>query len=471
MGSDPSDPSSMPTMRERFHLLIVHPETNGAIVGRLGGRWLLPFLFMDNRARAASKIEAYMRGHGARGFLACIPCGRVSDDLTTFDRLAMWVEPAAGSLQPPDGTEATALERLTNDPAWLPVQQDLYAQWLALPCRHESAPRSFDSWPWFADTQRWVEAMLRRDGDIGTIRTVHQHRASLTRVVVEFESEAGTRVYFKGDTPPFLEGRLTVWLASRAELSCPRVLAMDDERGWMLSAASIGRPLTAESPDEDYAKVTLALACLQVNLVRERATLEDIGLPMFNWPTVVTEVDRLLLAVEEQRRNTAMSTLEMVGDVDDAREAIRELAERMDRLAWPLTWVDTDLAPGNVFLTPDLEFVDLEKSMLAFPHLALETFLANVAREGRLTPATQSSLRDAYADVWRPYVSASELIEMASLAPLASRMVRMAQRGMQTDRILASGELVVASIPALKARAGRAALKHLSAWHNRSVAW
>jgi hypothetical protein len=441
-------------MVQRYHIFAVSSEDDLVLTEWHGGRWLLPFCDVEPSARPTCAIQQAAQRLGLTGFVADLPHSRVANDFATTDFLAVWACTDRSVACIPSTTTWSPTSRLQTDLALLDRQSALLSAYRA----SQLNPRD---WPvtravaTLDEIKVWVtDAVHRTLATDAEILGFEQYRVSARRTVTRFVMSGKTSVFFRANSePPFTEARLSGFLASLPSgPAAPRTLAFDERRGWWLCASATGDPFGENADFDAHVHVVRHLARLQIALASQLSELQRLGLPLVSW-NAVRELIADLLTDFERRLQPADGFPRHA--IDRCRQAIQRVSVALDGQDFPVTWIDTDLFYGNVFTHGDrIELVDLEKSSIGAPHLALETFLSNLTRVRPAIAEWQSGLRARYHDEWAGLVTGEARRLMEETGPLAARMLRLSLRAQLTSDKIARGELQ-ADMVALRDRAAR----------------
>lgn len=259
---------------------------------------------------------------------------------------------------------------------------------------------------WLAEASRWIEERSVALGHepVGEVELVAQWPISS---VLKLATSRGT-VFFKAVFAAFFnEPALTRALASEHPGLVPEVLAVDDERGWILMRELRGEQM-AERDVERWASGLETAAIVHRSWVGRDRELTGLGVP-----------DRSA-ALLVQRLPEVLDTIEL--SADDRRRAVAVLPE-LERLAAELetgplrpTLVHGDLHPGNVMVSgDDVCIFDWSDGTLSHPLFDLPPYLSWTKDE-----AVRERLVSAYLACWTDVASSERLRLLAAAAdPLA----------------------------------------------------
>ena len=312
--------------------------------------------------------------------------------------------------------------------AWRPHSDDVVAslrpaavanamrQWLDEQ-RHGYLP-SRPQWSrpgWLAEASAWLTAEV---GRIGATLTAPAEIVQLwdASVVVRATTDAG-RLYLKCSAEIFRsEAVVTAALAARSPDLLPEVVAIDEQRGWLLLADFGDRTLGDDPPDQ-WHRALPTHAALQQDWLGRAAELIELGAR--NRP--MTEVADRVAATGDD--DVLMAKLE-----PEVRErwlaATPTLADQCRRLAAigpGAALVHGDLHPWNV--TADhagMRFFDWTDAAVSHPFVDLATFVPRCD-----DPSLRRQMWEAYIDSWRDYLTAAERDEAARLALVVGMLYQL----------------------------------------------
>lgn len=218
------------------------------------------------------------------------------------------------------------------------------------------------------------------------------------------------------------EPRLTALLAAARPDLLPPVLALHDQRPWMLVADGGARLRDVAPPPalDEWASVLARYAELQRDLAPRAQELVAIGTPdhrlrrvaamlgeVLADPLVVRGLDPEVLSVEEHRRLRA------------ALPRLAEAGAELAALGVPDSIQHDDLHDGNVLVRGDRRVVfDWGDACVSHPFFTLTVTLRFIAEGSSLDLAGPEirRLRDAYLEPWTSVVPAAGLVAGADLA-------------------------------------------------------
>jgi hypothetical protein len=322
-----------------------------------------------------------------------------------------WAPPAGGRWFAPAAAERerlTASARLVLD------------RWVAYAGQPPSTLRPPWIVPgWFAAAQTWIAHQLARLG-LRPTGPVEQHRTWERSTVLRVPISGGD-LYFKAVPPMFAhEPRLAAAMAAWFPASAPAVLAVDPERGWMLTRDLGGVPL-ARLPDIlRWEEALAAWAGLQVALARAPDRLRGVGLPERPLGGLIDQIDAIFA-------DEAALLLGLDGGLSaEEAAALRAQAPRLKRacvdlaaLPIPSSLEHGDFSPAQVVATDrGCLFFDWSDSSVAHPFFSLVTFLDDAAEALPDQPGLGERLRNAYLAPWAVLAPPDRLREAFDLALL-----------------------------------------------------
>jgi hypothetical protein len=282
---------------------------------------------------------------------------------------------------------------------------------------------------WWSVATGWIDSQLARLG-YSLTGAVAQRRVRPWSSILCAPTTAGP-LYFKAVAAPFgYEPRLTAELWALAPGRVPEVLALDEERHWLL-LADAGRPFHAAVPSGDglgrRAEMLRQLAALQQATIGYTERLLAGGCP-----------DRRLTVLPAlYRRMVADEAALLVGRPQGVSRAavvqLQALAPEVERLCAelagagiPETLHHDDLGGGNVLVGPDGHYVFLDWAESGVTHPFCTLFIT--LRVERLVSGCDATsldyLRDAYLSAWQDYASLPRLRVAFALAHRLGAVLR-----------------------------------------------
>ncbi|MBC7261033.1 MAG: phosphotransferase, partial [Chloroflexi bacterium] len=258
---------------------------------------------------------------------------------------------------------------------------------------------------WYAEASAWITAHLGRL-NLAVNGPLVQRRSWATSCILKVDTPSGD-IYFKAVSAPFaheppLLAALTAWYPAHL----PPVLAMDRERGWLLTGGVGDVVLDKVTELVRWEEALAVFAELQIGLVKKRGYLVALGCPERPLRTLAAQLTTLLA----EWRNPTF-----------ARSQVSNLALLCEELAdcgVPDTLEHGDFWPGNIFLSDGRYiYLDWSNSSLAHPFFSLASFFYYVENyRPDLPPEVSARLRDAYLMPWTIFASKERLQQAFSLA-------------------------------------------------------
>jgi hypothetical protein len=275
---------------------------------------------------------------------------------------------------------------------------------------------------WRSEALAWADASLARHG-VAITGEAEQPHAVWWSTALRIPTAEGP-FWFKAMQPQgAFEVRLTPWLAARWPERTVEVLAVAEERGWMLcrDAGTRLREATDRPPQEHWTRLLPRYAEIQMAAARHRDELLALGVP-----------DRSLAVLASDLRATLDEADSlMLGHVPDglsaedharARAGLDAFLRDCERLAeiGPLDSVQhDDLHDGNAFLRAD-EYVvfDWGDACISHPFHSLAVTLRALAYAHKWVPGGPevNRLIDAYLEPWTTTATPAELRDALALA-------------------------------------------------------
>lgn len=281
--------------------------------------------------------------------------------------------------------------------------------------------------PWQAAAEAWIGARL---DDAGLSRSGPVERARLRPwSVLLTVPTSGGRYWFKESCPPLrFEAGL---LARLARLVPERVLpplAVEAERGWLLSPDGGPTLDRIGATDEAYGRVLVEYGELQRIVARHRDDLVATGLSVL---PVSLAAERFEDQLRELARLPHDHPSRVGPDVIAAavrnRPVITEAARRLAEVPIPDSLQHNDLQPSNTFTpTGAVRFLDFGDAVWSHPFCVLDVALYRICqawRCGRDDPRIRR-LIDGYVEGWTHLGTARELRGLVAPALAVARLHR-----------------------------------------------
>ena len=248
-----------------------------------------------------------------------------------------------------------------------------------------------------AEHEAWIRAHVDVDGPI------KQPRDFPWSTVLRVPTRAGV-VWFKENVAAFShEAAVVASLAAHAPEDLPELVAVDADRGWLLTRDAGTRLRDVPPTAADWLALLPIYANLQLAVSPDADRLVDAGapdrrpavLPGAFRELVEDEADRL--GAEELRQLRAFARR-----VDDA-------CARLERLAVPCSIQHDDFHDGNIFVRDGrFRFIDWGDACVSHPLATLRIPLEGIAED---TDWDVDAIRDAYLAVFSGYVARAALLQ------------------------------------------------------------
>jgi hypothetical protein len=310
-----------------------------------------------------------------------------------------------------------------------PTRRPLLDAWLA-EAAGETIPPQRAPWErcgWCAEAEAWLRERAVEAG-YTLYGPVMQAHARLWSCMLTAPTDRGP-LYFKAVEPSFaFEAPLTKALAQRWPEHLPPVVAIDTDRGWLLTAhgGQVVRDLVrgVDGPAH-WERLLTQFAQMQIESAGEVDRLIALGVPdrrLARMPQLYREMteDRETLLVgcpgglseEEWRR-----AQELTPEVD-------ALCAELAKCGLPAGLHHDDFGPGNALLSPsgDSIFFDWSDCAMTLPLCSLYIPLRWARYVLDYDNAALERMRAAYLESWRAVVSDDQL-ERA--LPLALRLAKL----------------------------------------------
>ena len=260
---------------------------------------------------------------------------------------------------------------------------------------------------WRRDAELWIHDVLARLGTT-VIGPVEQPRIRpwSTQLIVPTD---GGKVWFKANCPGnTFEARVQKVLAELVPEDVEAPLAIDETRGWMLTAdhgPSLGD--VHEPPVGDWQHVVSQAARVQRALAGAKGQLRAAGLPDYSPPTVPERFDRLIERMESlPYDHPSRLPSSKAAELELARPRLVEATQLLDASPIPSTFQHGDVHPWNVFGEGDrLRLFDFGDAMWAFAFEAMSVPYGWINEKKQIP---WEPVRDAYREHWTDLVSVRE---------------------------------------------------------------
>jgi hypothetical protein len=266
---------------------------------------------------------------------------------------------------------------------------------------------------WRESAHSWIGETLSSLGTpvLGEIEEARVRPWSVTHRATTAE---GVR-WFKANTMDCAyEARLVQVLAAWAPDSVLTPLAVDENRGWLLTADAGPTLRAAHGPDQlrDWREMLQAYAVLQRAVTPSVPRLLNVGVPDMRPETLPAVLDALLAAPE------------VPGDVTVDSAAFVQWCAELAADGVPPSVQHDDLHDDNVF--PGFRFFDWGDASVSHPFGSLLVALNSASFVMDLEPADLENLRDAYLEIWTDLAPLSALRRSVTLACRVGRVPKAA---------------------------------------------
>lgn len=264
---------------------------------------------------------------------------------------------------------------------------------------------------WYDEVEAWVDAQLGEQGRrrTGPVVPVGNWWVS---VVTRVPCDPGPPVWFKAACPHFhAEPALTRLVAEMDPEHAPRLVALDEDRAWLLAEEMAGAEEDRENPPGLGAAAARVTATLQLRSLDHLAEIEAAGVPVRDLRTTSHQFEEVLEGSVELDQLSA----DELAAARASRGEVLAVLEELAGLGIPDTLVHGDLHVGNVAHAGDaLVLYDWSDAAVSHPFLDL------VRLSERLPEDEQDQARGAYAEVWRAALPDADVDRALELAVYAN---------------------------------------------------
>ena len=275
---------------------------------------------------------------------------------------------------------------------------------------------------WLEESTSWIQAKLAALGYSmsGVVEVLHQRPWS---TFVQVTTDKGT-VYFKAPAPAFnYEAGVTQLLSHlRPDCTVP-LLAIDFERGWLLSADA-GKTLRSVSPSVDqidrWVKILPLYGELQIEMTGYVQELLSLGM----YDRRLSRLPHLFTELMEQTESLRLGledglTMAEYQRLRDLRPLVMAWCEELAGNGLPETLMHEEIHDANVLVNGDrFIFTDWSDSSVSHPFFSMLVTLRAAAHRLKLEEngAEMMRLQDAYLEPWTKYATRAKLTAALKLA-------------------------------------------------------
>jgi hypothetical protein len=310
-----------------------------------------------------------------------------------------------------------------QDPQWEPAGN---LMWAASDDAEAIAGTKYaklgDNYPWsrpgwFSEASAWLATQVGERG-WSLVGEIEQVRSWFLSSILRARTTGGA-VYLKAAPPMYrYEPALTERLSRSYSSLLPEVLAVDNERGWLLMRAVEGVKLMHHPDRERYLPrwegVLRDFARIQLDYVGQIDELFDLGLPDMRLESIAARIEPFFMELPRlfQGSKQAPDTW-AIARYESWVPRLLEICAQLEEYGLPPTLHHGDLHSGNI-LANDHECKLLDwAGFIGVTHPFC--FLSTVFEE-HSDPQVQDRLLRAYLEPWQRYASMERLLEAARLA-------------------------------------------------------
>jgi hypothetical protein len=275
---------------------------------------------------------------------------------------------------------------------------------------------------WFETAHRWIRTEMARQQMTmtGPIEQIHERPWS---TILRVPTTLGDK-FFKGSAA-FLahEAALTAYLSGKFPGCMPRLLAVDDSRGWMIMEDGGGRlreRLQAQPDLGLWEKLLPSMADLQLEAAKDVTRLLALGAPdrrLARLPQLYRQLtaEAALFRIDLPLGLTGREYRRLQETADLVTQKCRELAG----YGIPDSLHHGDFHDGNIFFDRGRYlFFDWGDCSVSHPYFTMRTVYVSVENTFRIAEDDPmlNRLRDAYLEPWRSLETEERLLEAFALA-------------------------------------------------------
>ena len=293
---------------------------------------------------------------------------------------------------------------------------------------YESAAMPFSRSRGFEIPLAWMHAALEKQGTPAVDRP-QQVKNAYVSTVFQCATTIGD-VYLKILPPVFIrEAQITTKLAEWGIVRLPEMLAVDSERGLILTKDMGGCDLTDCFTVDKLEVIVRTFAEFQLEameLVDPRAPW-----PFYDWRicVLIKEMDALFDEAPALLDDSPYAL--NAGEISQLERKLpqwKKLLTEIQGVPLPGTIAHGDLRPGNIRVVSDgFILYDWAWSSITHPFIGITTFLHIVRRSLCNSRSDREFLRDAYLDAWAGYASGRELRRIFDLVTKALAFICTAE--------------------------------------------
>ncbi len=416
------------TRYDDYYVIIPHPSNDGRILLLNSEHgWTLPQATVplspdDGRWRDAFRINAaFQQSLGITvTMLECLfvsPFPALGQHGSSVFIMSNhdheWILPSHGAW--------VSYEKLATLPLVIPEHRPMIEQWWMK--THSLVP---DGLPWtqngwFEEASAWIHAQLAEQG-IGATGLIEQTRSWFISSLLRLPTTIG-EVYFKAvPATDVHEPLLTRMIASQYASLAPSVLAVHEERRWLLMKAVVGKKLpSSANPHEYLPRLTTLLniyAHMQLGYTKYISQFLVLGCHDWRLEKLIVEIDLFFAELPSVLQGASNPlTYEEQEALQAVAPRLKTLCAELLQLGIPASLHHGDFHRGNI-LVNEKECILLDWSGfvgVTHPFLSLWLPLSDWDQE------TGQRLVESYLEVWSDIAPLEDLRAAVTKAhPLAA---------------------------------------------------
>ena len=406
----------MPDEQNDNYSIILHPDQRQALFLQEEAGWTLP---RHSSTQAADINTAMQAQLGLRTTVLGCVYDRYHDEEREEQHRVYALENQSAGLALPSNGRWVGRAELATLPLAVPEHRAVLETWFA---QIAEGGRDFQKMPWmrlgwFAEATAWIDAQLAR---LGTARSapIEQIAARPWGAVLRVSTTNG-QLYYKVPASVFgFEPRLAKKLAQLVPEAVPGVLAIDQQRGWLLMQDGGATLRDGPCDPPRFAEALRQFATMQMSLSARTETLKAAGCPderLGLLPSLYEKMlaDAPLLLIDAPKGLPRGEYEQLVAFGPRLKEMCDELAS----YHIPESLHHDDLHTANILVNGEkYRFIDAAETCLGHPFCTLFVSLRVATYVLKYDEAGLELLCQAYLKPWVAFAPMERLQRAFALA-------------------------------------------------------